>query len=137
MKNTPSNKTQALAKSMNMNIWVIVKLNQLFVRGSLLKLNFQKNKVVGGKTPFFVICSFCTPYSICLNIEFCRGEFVWKCYIFYCSTFNLKTVLQFFKKGFRFSESFFEDKVMKTFKISSDCQTKMLLRAEAEIWVKS
>ena len=60
---------------MNMNIWVIVKLNQPFVRGSLLRLNFRKNEALGGKTPFFVICSFCTPYSICLNIDFDREVF--------------------------------------------------------------
>ena len=30
----------------------------------------QKNKVVPGKTPFFVIDPFCTHYSICLNIGF-------------------------------------------------------------------
>ena len=29
-----SNKTQALTKSMNMNIWVVGKSNQLFKRGS-------------------------------------------------------------------------------------------------------
>ena len=30
---TPSNKTQELTKSLNMNIWVLGALNQLFVRG--------------------------------------------------------------------------------------------------------
>ena len=31
---------------------------------------FLKNKVVNGKTLFFVIGPFCTPYSICINISF-------------------------------------------------------------------
>ena len=35
-----------------------------------LKENFRKNKVVTGKTPFFVIGPSCTPNSSCLNIGF-------------------------------------------------------------------
>ena len=35
-----------------------------------LKQNFQKNKVVTGKTPLFVIGPFCSRHSICLNIGF-------------------------------------------------------------------
>ena len=33
-ENTPSNKTEALTNSMNMHIWTIGTLNQLFIRGS-------------------------------------------------------------------------------------------------------
>ena len=51
------NMTTLLTKSMNMDILT-------------LKQNFQKNKVVTGKTPFFVIGPFCTPYSIRLNNAF-------------------------------------------------------------------
>ena len=36
-----------------------------------LKQNFQKNKVVTGKTPFSVIGLFCSYHSICLNIGYC------------------------------------------------------------------
>ena len=49
-----SNKTPTLTKSRNMDIWVIGK----------------KNKVVTGKSQFFVKGLFCTPHSICLNIGF-------------------------------------------------------------------
>ena len=35
-----------------------------------LKQNFQKNKVVAGKTPFFVIVPFCSQHTVCLNIGF-------------------------------------------------------------------
>ena len=35
-----------------------------------MKRNFQKNKVVTGKTPFFVVGQFCTHHSISLNIDF-------------------------------------------------------------------
>ena len=55
-----SNKTTTLSKSK------ILKLKQ----------NFQKNKVVTGKTLFFVIGPFCTHHSICLNIGFCYISFV-------------------------------------------------------------
>ena len=71
MEKVPSNKTSALTKSTNMSIWVVDTSNQVFI-GAVLKLkqNFQKNKVVTGKTPFFVIGSFCSHHSICLNIGF-------------------------------------------------------------------
>ena len=49
-----------------MNIWAIDTLNQLFIRGSYT----QKNEVVSGKSPIFVIGLFCIPHSICLNIGF-------------------------------------------------------------------
>ena len=53
-------------KSMNMDIWVV----GIFIGIFKLKQNLQKNKVVTGKTPFFVIGPFCTHRSICLNIGF-------------------------------------------------------------------
>ena len=40
--NTPSNKTKALKKSMNMYIWVIGTLIQLFIRGSYTQIKFSK-----------------------------------------------------------------------------------------------
>ena len=55
---------------MNMYIWATGILNQLFKEILKLKLNFQKNEVVGGKRPFFVMGPFRTPHSICLNILF-------------------------------------------------------------------
>ena len=49
---------------MNMDIWVTATLNQLFIRGSIVNSKSQKNEVVSGKTPSFVIGPICTPYSI-------------------------------------------------------------------------
>ena len=46
---------------MNMDIWVVGTLNQLFMRGSY---TFKKHTTVSGKNPFFVIGPFCTPHSI-------------------------------------------------------------------------
>ena len=42
----------------------------------LFKLNFQKTKVVSGNAPLFVIGTFYSPHSICLNIHcFLTGQF--------------------------------------------------------------
>ena len=41
-ENTPSNKTEALTKSMNMYIWAIGILNQLFIRDSYTQITFSK-----------------------------------------------------------------------------------------------
>ena len=38
---SPSSKILALTKSMNMNIWVVGKLKQLFIRGSLTEIKFS------------------------------------------------------------------------------------------------
>ena len=72
-----------------------------------MKLNFQKNKVISDKTPFFVRGQFCTPHSICL-FGFCKDSFVRKYCVFNRSTFNQKTLLHYFKKGFRFPEKLFQ-----------------------------
>ena len=44
--------------------------------------------IVSGKTPLFVIGSFCTSHSFCPTIGFSKGSFVWKCGVFNGSTFN-------------------------------------------------
>ena len=51
----------------------------------------------------FLIGSFCTPHSICLNIGFWQRSFLWKCCFFNFSTFNLKTIVVcvFSKKMFQ------------------------------------
>ena len=60
-KKAPSNKTPTLTKSINMDIWLIVKSNQFFLRGSHTETKLSKNKLGTGKTPFFVIDRFSTP----------------------------------------------------------------------------
>ena len=55
---------------MKMEILVVGTLNLVFIRGSYFELNFQKNKGISGKTPFFVKGQFCTLHFICLNISF-------------------------------------------------------------------
>ena len=71
-----------------MDSWVVGTSDQLFRRGSYSETKFQETKVVSGKTPSFVIDPFCTFHSICLNIGFWQGSFVWKCCAFNFSTLN-------------------------------------------------
>ena len=98
-ENAPSNKTPTFTKSTNIGIWVVGTSNQLFS---------QKNKVVTGKIPFFVICPFCIHHSICLSNGFWYGSFDWKWCFFNFSAFNWKTILQFFEKDFRLTENLFQ-----------------------------
>ena len=41
-ESTSSNKTQMLPKSMNMDIWLVSILNQLFIRGPYKQIKFLK-----------------------------------------------------------------------------------------------
>ena len=41
-ENAPSSKTKSLTKIINMNIWVIGTLKQLFIRGSYTEIKFSK-----------------------------------------------------------------------------------------------
>ena len=46
--------------------WLVHQIHSLS-KVLKLKQNLRKSKVVAGKTPFFVICPFCT---VCLTIGF-------------------------------------------------------------------
>ena len=98
-ENTLSNKTELLTKSRNRNIWVACKSNQIKVLK--LKLNFQKNEAVSGKSTFFVIGPFVLPTQFALTLGFWQDSFAQKYYYaFICSTLNFKTnsTPNFFKK---------------------------------------
>ena len=68
--------TLYMCTSIHINFWCIHSLEQFLFqphspkKQPKLKQNFQKRKVVTGKTQFFVIGQFCTCHSICLNIGF-------------------------------------------------------------------
>ena len=51
-----------------MGIWVVGTSNQLLQEVLELKQKSRKNKVVTGKTPFFLIGLFCTHHPICLKL---------------------------------------------------------------------
>ena len=63
-KKTPWNKTEALTKSMNMYIWEIVTLYQLFKKDFILKVDFQKNEV-NGQWQKPILCDKSILYSFC------------------------------------------------------------------------
>ena len=73
-----SNKIPALTK---VRIWpfrLLVQQINSIAEVLKLKQKFQNNKVVTGKTPFFVVDPFCTHYFICFRIGFWYDSFVWK-----------------------------------------------------------
>ena len=108
-KRTFKKKLQCLQKvwirAFGLFVHQIISLYEVFE----LQQNFRRNEAVTCKTPFFVIGLFCPPHSICLNIGFWQGSFVWKCYVFNIITFNWKAVLKLFDKGFHFSENLFQN----------------------------
>ena len=67
-----SNKTQALTKSANMDIWLIGTLNQLS-RGFYNRIEFQKFQLVRGKSPFLQIPYFAFPTLFVLALAFDRA----------------------------------------------------------------
>ena len=73
-----------------------------------LKQNFQKNKLVTGKTPFFAIGPFFTHHSICLNTDF------WYCILYGNNAFSIfmlstkKHYSSFLKKKICFPENLFQ-----------------------------
>ena len=106
IENTPSNKTRALTKCMNMDIWAIGILNQLFIKDFCTQIKFSKKLSQSVINSILCDRSILYSHSICIiNIGFSQDSFVWKCCAFNRRTLNLSTVLQFFKKGFGFSEN--------------------------------
>ena len=98
-----------------MDIWVVGTLSQLF---RILKKTQGRNKVVTGKTPFFVIGSFCTFHSICIKIGFSN---VTPSILVFSAA---KRCFNFSEKVFAFQKICVKTRVLKTFKISSDCHIK-------------
>ena len=73
------------------------------------------------KSPFFVKGSFCTPYSICLNIGFWQGSLYGNVAFSIVARSTKRMFSSFSKKVLVFLYIFFKVKLMKTFKIPSDC----------------
>ena len=104
----------------------------------VLKLEqiFQKNKVVTGKTPLFVIGPFCSRHSICLNIGFWQSSFEWKWCVFNLSS-TKKHYSSFLKKVFVFEKICFKVKVLKTFETFTDCHIKTCRSLNGGLFWKS
>ena len=90
--------------------------------GSLVHQIFQKDKVVTGKTPLFVIGPFCSPHSICFNIG--RAVFNGNDVFSILLVSTKKWYSSFLKKVFVFQKICFKVKVLKTFETFTDCHIK-------------
>ena len=87
---------------------------------------FEKNEAATGKTPFFAIGPFCTHHSICLNITLASDIAI----LYENDAFLIlelwvkKRCSGFLKKVFVLQKICFKVKVLKTFKIITDCHIK-------------
>ena len=100
-----------------MDIWVICTLNQLSVL--TLKLNYSKNIVIREKPSFSVLC---TPHFVVLTLAFHRAVF-YENITFSIIVLSTKRQYSSFL-FFVFQKTFFKVKVLKSFKVSTDCQIK-------------
>ena len=83
---------------------------------------------------FFVIGPFCTPHSICINIDFRQVSFAQKCCNFNINT--KKRCSSFSKRFFVFQKTYLKVKTLKTFKISSECHIKTCLTCKRRAILK-
>ena len=102
----PSYKTSTFSKGMSLGGWYIK--STLYMRLLYWSKIFKrkKKKIDTGKTVFFVIGPFCTPHSICLNIGFWEGSFVWICTLSVIVLLTTKLFSSFLKKRFLFFRKF-------------------------------
>ena len=122
---------------MNMNIWIVGALNQLFIKRFLNWNNiFKKIKQSLAKLRSLWKVHFALPILICLNIDFWPDSFAWydAFSILLVSTKNRFS--SFFKKSFRFPENLLQSKVLKTFIISSNCHIKRVDLLNGELFWK-
>ena len=89
-----------------------------------LKQNFQKHKVVPGKTPFSVIAPICSPHSICLTLASDRAVLCGNIALSILVITTKRRYSSFLKKVFVFQNICLKIKVLKAFKIFSNCSKK-------------
>ena len=101
--------------------WLVHQIN-FYTRFLNWNRILEKIKQLLAKVRFFATVAFCAPHSICLNIGFWESSFVWKCWVF--NLITKKRYSSFLKTVCVFQKIFFQGKVSKTFKISTDCHIK-------------
>ena len=111
-----SNKTPVLTKSMNMVTWVVDTWNQLYKMFLNWNKIFKKNGVVTGETLFFI--------SIALTLVSDRAVLYQNIAFPILGLSTKKQYSNVLKKLFIFQKICFKVKVLKMFKISSDCHIK-------------
>ena len=131
----PSNKTPTLTKSTNMGIWIVGTKNPLLWEVLKLKQDFQKNKTVTSKTLFFVIGPFCSHHSNCLTLTTDMTLLYGNDAFSILLLLTKKGFSSYLSKLFVFQKMCFKVKVLKTFKISTDCHIKNVdLSNEGPFW---
>ena len=63
-KDTAKLKTQALTKSLNVDIWEVGTSNQFIKKGSYTDITFSKKKIIYWQNFDFCDSPFCTPSSL-------------------------------------------------------------------------
>ena len=124
----PSSKTPVLTKKYQDQLAHQINSLQEVLKQ---KQNFQKSKVVTGKTPFFVIFPFCAQHFICLNIGLTvlygnhafsilvlltkkwYFSFLKKVFFFQKICFRVKACVRYFLWNFHFSSNDSLSKAMK------------------------
>ena len=90
-----------------------------------LKQEFRKGKVGDGRTSFFVIGPFCTPHSFVLTLASDRVVLYGNVMLSVLVLSTKKRYSSFLVESvFLFQKIYVEVKVLKSFKISSDCHIK-------------
>ena len=89
-----------------------------------MKQNFQKNKLVTGKTPFFVIHPFCSHYSIVITMASDMAVLYGNDAYSILVLSSKKQYSSFLIKVFIFQKIYFKVTVLKTFKVFTDCHIK-------------
>ena len=106
-KKHPQIKLQCFRKVSIWKPWWLVHQTNSLCEVFKLKQSFWKNKVVTGKTQFFLIDPFCAPQPICLNISSWQSSFLMtnkKRYeVFW---WQLKNAMTVFSKRFDFFRKF-------------------------------
>ena len=111
-ENTRWNETKALTKSMNIRIWEIGTLNQLFKRGSYTEIEFSE-KINSDKSAFFLIGPLCTTHSISLKIDFWLVSLYGNVALSIESLSTKKPYSSFSKKVFVFQKTCIKVKTLK------------------------
>ena len=102
---------------------LVLQINSL---EGVLKLtqNFQKKKVDTGKTPFFVIGPFCTHILFALTLTSDMAVLYGNDALSMLVLSTKKWYSSFLKRVFVFQKICLKVKLLKTFKISTDCHIK-------------
>ena len=122
----PSNQISTLSKSMNMDIWVVSKSKQLSIRASETEIKCSKKQV--SYWQISVLCDRSIMYSpfylfvltLASDMVVLYGTVAFS--IFVLSTKKLYS--SFLKKAFVLQKICFKVKVLKTFKMFTDCHIK-------------